>query len=69
MDAWASWRPWPVLELAAGYSVFVVEDGAQRALSPIPPNDITTGAAPQTSAPYTASLSHFAYLQATLRVP
>jgi hypothetical protein len=54
VDAWTSWRPWPVLELVGGYSVFALSAHARYEV---------------TSPSYTASLAHFAYLQATLRVP
>jgi hypothetical protein len=71
IDAWTSWRPWPVLELVAGYSALVVSGAAQELLSSQPaPGVLAVNGAPLPLVPpYTASLSHFAYLQATLRVP
>ena len=60
---WAGWRPWPVLDLIGGDSILVPSVYAQNALSDLPPG----GPIPRGS--YTASFSHFAYLQATLRLP
>jgi hypothetical protein len=68
IDAWASWRPWPVLDLVGGYSLLVLSDDAREALSP-PVKGLPGVQPPPPISPYTASLSHFAYLQATLRVP
>ena len=66
LDAWATWRPWPVLDLVGGYSALVVSQNARDALN-------TSAAAAAVDAPrpppYTASIASFAYLQATLRVP
>ncbi len=58
VDGWASWRPWPVLDLVAGYSLLLLSDEAKQLLW-------TRTVGPE----FTASLAHFAYLQATLRVP
>jgi hypothetical protein len=64
VDAWVSWRPWPVLDLVAGYSVFALGDAARAMLSAVENESVVAGG---TVTP--ASLAHFAYLQATLRVP
>jgi hypothetical protein len=70
VDAWASWRPWPVLDLVGGYSAFVVSQDARYALTEQVTGGGLVGSAPLPQPPpYTASLAHFAYLQATLRVP
>jgi hypothetical protein len=66
VDLWADWRPWAVLELGAGYSALVLSKEAQGALSEGTPQPSTVSPA---HPPYTASVSHFAFLQATLRVP
>jgi hypothetical protein len=55
IDARLAWAPWVPVELGAGYSMLVLGDGAKAVL-----------AGSSLTAP---SLSHFAYLQATLRVP
>jgi hypothetical protein len=55
IDAKVSWSPAVPLELEAGYSMFVLGDGARAILT-----------ASSWSAP---GLSHYAYLQATLRLP
>lgn len=62
VDAWTSWRPWPALDLVGGYSVFAAGDAARGAV----PAGVTS---PLDRSASVASLSHFAYLQATLRVP
>ena len=62
VDAWASWRPWPVLNLVAGYSALILSEGAKELLAPTPFEGPARPA-------YTASLAHFAYVQATLRMP
>jgi Alginate export len=55
IDARLAWSPWVPVELGAGYSMLVLGDGAKAVLtgSSLPP----------------PPLSHYAYLQATLRVP
>jgi hypothetical protein len=53
IDVWATWRPWPVLDLVGGYSALLVSEGARALLA----------------SSYTATVAHFGYLQATLRVP
>jgi hypothetical protein len=58
VDVWASWRPWPALDLLAGYSLFAAGDGAKGALAAVLGPDLTP-----------APVSHFGYVQATLRVP
>ncbi len=58
IDAWASWRPWPVLDLVGGYSALVLSDEARALLS-----------SASSGHEYTASVAHFAYVQATLRAP
>ena len=64
VDAWVSWRPWPVLELVGGYSVFALGDAARAMLSAVENESVVAGG---TVSP--ASLAHFGYLQATLRIP
>jgi len=55
IDAMLRWLPWASLEVEAGYSILILGDGARAILSQS-----------QSAAP---TLSHFAYTQATLRVP
>jgi hypothetical protein len=55
IDAMLRVLPWASLEVEAGYSILVLGDGARAILSQ--------------SQSTTPSLSHFAYTQATLRVP
>ncbi len=55
IDAMLRFLPWASLEVEAGYSILVLGDGARAILSE--------------SQSTTPSLSHFAYTQATLRVP
>ena len=64
VDAWVSWRPWPVLELVGGYSLFALGDAARAMLSAVENESVVAGG---TVTP--ASLAHFGYLQATLRIP
>ena len=74
IDAWASWRPWPVLELVGGYSALLMSNAMRDLPNPgfpvggVPgPGGGVSGSPPRP--PYTASSAHFAYLQATLRIP
>jgi hypothetical protein len=55
IDAMLRWLPWVSLEVEAGYSILILGDGARAILSE--------------SLPTAPTLSHFAYAQATLRVP
>jgi hypothetical protein len=55
IDARLSWSPWVPVELTGGYSALIVGDGAKAVL--------------ERSAIQAPNLSHYAYLQATLRVP
>jgi hypothetical protein len=59
VDVWTSWHPWPVLDLRAGYSLFAIEAAARNAMT-------APGSGRPTDPP---GVSHFGYLQATLRVP
>lgn len=64
IDASFSFRPWPALELAAGYSMLVLSQGAKEI-------QLAQGrVAREAGGAVTISpLSHFAYAQATLRLP
>jgi hypothetical protein len=64
VDAWASWRPWPALDLAAGYSLFALGDGARAMMAA----KLRGGVQPD-GAIDAARFAHFAYVQATLRAP
>jgi hypothetical protein len=55
VDGRLTWSPWVPIDLAAGYSIFVLGDGARAILATAP-----------AGAP---SLAHFAYAQAALRLP
>jgi hypothetical protein len=57
IDARLSWSPWVPVELTAGYSLLVVGEGAKAVL------EYNYGGIQP------PSLSHYAYLQASLRVP
>jgi hypothetical protein len=63
IDAVVRWSPWAPVELSTGYSVAVLGAGAKALLSAefSPPEGPTAFAPP--------SLAHFAYAQASLRVP
>ncbi len=67
IDASATWRPWPVLDLAAGYSVLDLTQTAQAALSA--PEVVRPSGQASPAVPYTAPIATFGYLQATVRVP
>jgi hypothetical protein len=64
IDARVGWSPWDPVSLDVGYSVFFLGGGARAVLLA---NAIGTIQADGHVT--TASLSHFAYAQATLRVP
>ena len=59
VDVELAWSPWVPVDLRAGYSLLVLGDGLKALVA----QDVTlaTGGLP--------SLSQYAYLQATLRVP
>jgi hypothetical protein len=64
IDAAVGWRPWPMLDLGLGYSILALGDGARAVLA------AQARGAPQGDGTVTPpSLSHFAYLQATLAFP
>jgi hypothetical protein len=58
IDAILTWSPWVPVELTAGYSVALLGDGAKAILASLPGSAVSP-----------SGLSHFAYGQATLRVP
>jgi hypothetical protein len=63
VDATVRWTPWTPLDLAAGYGLLVVSDGARNLVGgPVP-----TGNGSQF--PHKPSLVHSAYLQVTVAVP
>ena len=64
IDALFQYRPWPALDLAAGYSLFVLGDGARAILA-----NEARGALQSDGTIAAPSLSHFGYVQATLNVP
>jgi hypothetical protein len=64
IDAMVRWSPWEPLSLEAGYSVFFVGAGARAILVAD-----GIGKAKPDGMLSTDALSHFAYLQATLRIP
>lgn len=66
IDGFFTWRPWPVLGLLAGYSAFLLGDGARAVLASPAVGRGTLEANGTFSPP---SVSHFAYLQATLTIP
>jgi hypothetical protein len=64
IDGVFSWRPWPPLGLVAGYSLLALGDGARAIMQAAGRGTAEAGG---TVTP--PSLSHLAYLQATLDVP
>ena len=64
IDGVITWSPWSSVSLVAGYSMFALGDGARALLASAGRGDVQSNGAVTT-----ATLSHFAYLQATLRVP
>jgi hypothetical protein len=64
VDASATWRPWRELDLALGYSVMALGDGARAILAAQ-----DRGARQADGSIATAPIAHAAYAQATLRVP
>jgi hypothetical protein len=64
VDVGATWRPWAALEVTAGYSVLLLGDGARSVLAAQ-----GRGSAQPDGSFAPADLAHFAYAQATLRVP
>jgi hypothetical protein len=63
IDAWFTYTPWAPLDLVAGYSVLIVGDGAKTILA-------AEGRGSQNGTTFSPEdLAHYAYLQATLRVP
>jgi hypothetical protein len=64
VDLIVSYRPWPALNIAAGYSLLVLGDGAKAMLAAegrVSPNAAGTLVPPD--------LSHYAFVQLTLNVP
>lgn len=62
IDATLAWSPWEPVDLRAGYSLFVLGDAAKSSIAGT--TDVARGLA---SAP--PGLSHYASLQASLRIP
>ncbi len=63
-DLGFGWRPWVPFELRAGYSLFVLGDGAREIMAAE-----ARGSQKANGSFSPSSTSHFAYLQATLTVP
>ena len=59
VDASIAWAPFSPVDLRAGYSVLALGDGAKASVTAVAP----------TQSPTPPSLSHFAYLQASVRIP
>ncbi|MEO8799829.1 MAG: alginate export family protein, partial [Polyangiaceae bacterium] len=64
VDVGFGWRPWVPFELRAGYSLFVLGDGAREIMAAE-----ARGSQKANGLFSPSSTSHFAYLQATLTVP
>jgi hypothetical protein len=64
IDAMARWSPWEPLALELGYSIFFVGPGARAILVANGIGKVQSGGAISTE-----SVSQFAYVQATLRIP
>lgn len=66
LDLTFDWRPWPVLDLLAGYSALLLGDGARTILA----NPAVARGTLEPNATFApAAVSHLAYLQATVRMP
>ena len=64
IDGVVTWTPLPPLDIVLGYSAFVAGDGARTLLA------AQARGAPQANGTYApSSLTHYGYLQATVRVP
>lgn len=63
VDLMVSYRPWPALNIAAGYSLLILGDGARSmlAMESRTSNSTVTGTPPD--------LSHYAFIQLTMNVP
>jgi hypothetical protein len=73
VDASLTWSPWVPVDLSAGYSLLVLGDGARALLTaaqigPLPPIGTASGL-PAIGVSQAPSIAHFAYAQATLRIP
>ncbi len=64
VDVVVSYRPWPALDISAGYALLILGDGAKQVL--VSEQRGSTNASGVFSAP---DLSHYAFLQLTLTVP
>lgn len=64
IDVAISYRPWPALDIAAGYSLLILGDGAKQMM--LAENRATPNATGTLAAP---DLAHYAFLQLTLNVP
>jgi len=63
IDVVFSYRPWPALNISAGYSLLILGDGAKSAMAAEQRGSKTSaGIVPP-------DLSHYAFLQLTLNVP
>jgi hypothetical protein len=64
VDASLAWSPWVPVDLSAGYSLLVLGNGARAILAAA-----QVGPLQASGMSLPASLAHFAYAQATLRLP
>jgi hypothetical protein len=64
VDLVVSYRPWPALDVSAGYALLILGDGAKSMM--LAENRGTTNSSGTFVAP---DLSHYAFLQLTLNVP
>lgn len=64
ISARLSWRPWAPLELAGGYAGLLLGDGARAVME-----DRARGALRADGTFRSAPVAHYAYAQATLRIP
>ena len=64
IDLMASYRPWPALTLAAGYSMLILGDAAKSMMAAE-----QRGSANSSGTLVPPDLSHYAFLQLTLNVP
>lgn len=64
IDVAVSYRPWPALDITAGYSLLILGDGAKQMLAAE-----NRGSIGSTGALVPPDLSHYAFVQLTLNVP
>ena len=65
VDGWVTYRVLPPLEIVGGYSLLAMGDAARGILAAVENESVLKG----TGTLVPATVAHFGYLQATLRIP